>query len=215
MSGPQRAAAVTLAACAGAVDLLSLTSLGGAFAGIVTGNLVNIVYGICMGKWGPAASAAIAVLAFSVGALTWAWAWRGESRVLVAPLLAQLGLLLVLGFGWIAAEGRPGAVTGALLLATGAFALGGQSITALRVPAPTTYLTGGLTVALRDLARGTFNDRMAIPLQLIGLLSGAAAAGILIMAGSRLVAFLPALLVTLALLFHAEHLRRLRVGTSP
>jgi uncharacterized membrane protein YoaK (UPF0700 family) len=98
---------LTLAACAGAVDLLAFAALGGAFASIVTGNLVVTGYRLGTADASQAAAPAVAVGGYAAGVAAWQWPWLRRTGI-VAPLLAELAVLLVVAAGWWIAETRPG-----------------------------------------------------------------------------------------------------------
>lgn len=170
----------TLAACAGAVDLLALAGLGGAFAGVVTGNLVTAGYGVGTGNFRLIAPAGTAVAAFAVGVLAWARLWHERPRAVAGMLLAELALMVVVAAGWIRTEARPGPLTALILLAVAAIAMGGQSVAALRLQASTTYMTGTLVGALQDVVTGRAGRRRAALRQLVALVGGATAAAVLL-----------------------------------
>ncbi|ROO84555.1 uncharacterized membrane protein YoaK (UPF0700 family) [Actinocorallia herbida] len=203
-AGVARWAAAVLAACAGATDLLAVATLGGAFAGIVTGNFVNAAWGVTARDAARVVPAVVAVVAFAVGAAVWARVWRRPEGSLTWPLVCELCLLLVVGVGWLAAGGEPGPWASSALLALASAAMGGQSVTALRLPVVTTYMTGMLTVGVRDLVAGKA-DRGALVRQIGALALGAALGGCLLLLHSPLVAVLPAFLLACALALHLRH----------
>lgn len=181
-----------LAAAAGAVDVVALVALGGAFAGIVTGNLVTL------GAAGVELDAArltpigVAVGAFLLGVLTWARLWRARPQALTAPLLVEAAVLaaaLVLSLF----EAR----WPVLLLA--ALALGGQSVIGLRLANSTTYMTGVLTTAAHDLAAHADRRGALVALrQLLALVAGAVVAVLLLDVGRWAALAVPVVLVATA-----------------
>jgi len=181
-----------LAAAAGAVDVVALVALGGAFAGIVTGNLVTL------GAAGVELDAArltpigVAVGAFLLGVLTWARLWRARPQALTAPLLVEAAVLaaaLVLSLF----EAR----WPVLLLA--ALALGGQSVIGLRLANSTTYMTGVLTTAAHDLAAHADPRGALVALrQLLALVAGAVVAVLLLDVGRWAALAVPVVLVATA-----------------
>ncbi|HET6258490.1 DUF1275 family protein [Pseudonocardia sp.] len=185
-----------LAACAGAVDLLALAGLGGAFAGVITGNLVTAGYGIGTGDVELIAPTSVAVAGFTLGVLAWARLWRGRPRALVGPLLAELVLLIVVAAGWAATRAHPGTAVSLALLALAAIAMGGQSVAALRLQASTTYMTGTLVTVLQDVVTGRAGRRRQALRQLIALVAGAAAAAALLHTLPWAVPLLPIVLLT-------------------
>ncbi|WP_435156629.1 DUF1275 family protein [Amycolatopsis sacchari] len=185
--------ATALAACAGAVDLFALSELGGAFASVVTGNLVNTGFGLGTADVARIVPSVTAVAAFGVGVLAWTLVWR---RGLLGPLCAELVLLLGVLAWWVATGAAPGHAGALVLLALAAVAMGGQSIAALRLGAATTYLTGALTNALHDLVSGRAGSRRAAVRQLLALVLGAlAAAGLRTLSRTALPALPVALLL--------------------
>jgi uncharacterized membrane protein YoaK (UPF0700 family) len=88
---------VLLAATAGSVDLLALTDMGGAFASIITGNLVTVGFGT--GTPDRLVAVAVAVGGFAGGVLIWALFWRRRPGVVLGSLLAELALLGIVAIG--------------------------------------------------------------------------------------------------------------------
>jgi uncharacterized membrane protein YoaK (UPF0700 family) len=138
---------VLLASAAGAADTLAFFSLGGAFGGIVTGNLVTAGYGAATGHWALVRPTATAIAACVAGELAWAWLLR-LPRAATWLLLAELALFLSVFGIWLAAGSHPAGAVGLTALALVAAALGGQSMWALRIHQTTTYFTGMLTKAV-------------------------------------------------------------------
>lgn len=177
----QVASGVTvLAAVAGVVDLWAVTSLGGPFAGVVTGNLV--VAGGAAGRadasalWPPL----VAVLGFAVGAAVWSFAWRRHRSAIAWPLATELVVLVVLAAAWALTGTAPRGAAALALLGGAAVAMGAQSSTALRLGESTTYLTGTLTGAMVALVTGGPWTRVAGLRQLAALVAGAVAAAVLL-----------------------------------
>jgi uncharacterized membrane protein YoaK (UPF0700 family) len=159
-----------MAACAGVVDLWAVTSLGGAFAGVVTGNLVTV--GRAAGSLSPGDLVAplVAVLGFALGVAVWSSLFRRSVR---GALVTELGVLVLLAVLW------PLAVPGPVLLALGSMAMGGQSSIALRLGESTTYLTGTLTGAVAALVVDR-RGRWSALRQLGALVVGATVAAVLL-----------------------------------
>ncbi|GAB1819436.1 YoaK family protein [Herbidospora sp. RD11066] len=154
-----------LACCAGAVDLLTFKELGGAFAGIITGNVVTAASGQFL-------TALTAVGGFGAGAYAWSVTFRSKRT---AGLLAELVLLVIVAIGWIVTGTRPDLSGQLVLLALAAIAMGGQSAMMLGLRPNTTYMTGVLTTSLHDLATGR-RDTFVVALRQIGALAAGAAA---------------------------------------
>ncbi len=174
--GGRRVTPLSLAACAGVVDLVAFAGLGGAFASIVTGNLVVVGLGIGTADDHVFAAPAVAVAGYSAGV---AWAQATPRWPWPTHLIVELALLGALAAGWAATDSRPGRTTSLLLLATAGVAMGTQSVVAHRMHEATTYLTGTLTGALHDLVAGQVGRRAAALGQLAGLTAGAAVAAVL------------------------------------
>src|SRR6185312_5099248 len=128
-------AALLLAATAGVVDLVALLVLGGAFAGVITGNMVVVGLSAATGDGGRLLAVGVAVVGFAVGVAAWSLVWRRRPGALVGPLLAEAGVLVAVVLTWIASGGAPPAV----VLGPAAVALGGQSVVGLRLGASTNY----------------------------------------------------------------------------
>ena len=210
--GVARVAAATtlLAGASGVVDLWAVTSLGGPFAGVVTGNLVTVGgaagRGDATALWPPL----IAVLGFALGAAAWAFAWRRLPAAVARPLVAELVLLAALAVAWVVTGTAPQGATVLVLLGVAAVAMGAQSSTALRLGESTTYLTGTLTGATVALVTGGSRRRVAGLRQLAALVVGAAAAAVLLAVLRWSVPVLAVLLVAVSLAVlgrpaHAPH----------
>ncbi|GAA4863156.1 DUF1275 family protein [Actinomycetospora straminea] len=172
-------AATLLAGVAGVVDLWAVTSLGGPFAGVVTGNLVTAGGAAGRGDLGALWPPALAVLGFAVGVVVWSLAWRRHPASVARPLLAELVVLVALAVAWVlAGAGPPGVVL--VLLIAASLAMGAQSATALRLGESTTYLTGTLTGGLATLVAGGSRGRVLALRQLGALVVGAAVAAVLL-----------------------------------
>lgn len=196
-------ASVALAATSGAVDMLALADLGGAFASVVTGNLVTTGFGLGTADLNRIVPSAVAVGAFGIGVVAVTFVWR---RSLLGPLAAELVLLLGVLAGWLATGTHPATPVALVLLALAALAMGGQSVAALRLGAATTYLTGALTNALHDLVSGKAGGRRAAARQLLALVLGALAAAALRGVARWAVPILPVVSLTTAIV--AARLRR-------
>ncbi len=159
----QRAAlAVVLTAVAGAVDALSITSLGHVFTGIMTGNIVLLGVAAGQGAAAETSRSGVAFAGFVAGLFAGyqlAHPAAPVARWLRAGVALAFGieLLLVAAFFvvWLAAGGHP---AGGLLFAAislSAVAMGIQSATATRLAVTgisTTYVTGTLNALMGSLA---------------------------------------------------------------
>jgi uncharacterized membrane protein YoaK (UPF0700 family) len=149
---------VVLSAAAGCLDVLCVTRLGGAFASIVTGNLVQLGRAIVTVDGSLAAAGTAAVGGYAVGVAAGTVAlrragtgWRPRtSLVLAGEFLLLAGVVAA----WRATGAQPGHTTATLLLGLAGAAMGVQSAVTISSGvrgASTTYLTGTLTDAVRVL----------------------------------------------------------------
>jgi uncharacterized membrane protein YoaK (UPF0700 family) len=167
-------ASTLLAAVAGVVDLWAVTSLGGPFAGVVTGNLVTL--GAAAGRgdtralWPPL----VAVAGFAVGVAVWSLAGRARPHAVGRLLVAELVVLAALAVAWVLSVPTP------VLLAGASLAMGAQSSAALRLGESTTYLTGTLTGGIAAAVAGGPPGRVAALRQLVALVAGAVVAVVLL-----------------------------------
>jgi uncharacterized membrane protein YoaK (UPF0700 family) len=189
-----------LALAAGVVDLWAVTSLGGPFAGVVTGNLV--VAGGATGR-GDASAAwppLVAVLGFAVGVAAWSLAWRRHPDAVSGPLAAELVVLVAVAAAWTGSGAAPSPAQMLAMLGAAAAAMGAQSSTALRLGESTTYLTGTLTGGVVALVTGGPRARVTALRQLAAVAVGAAAAALLLGVARPWVPALAVVLVVSALL---------------
>lgn len=198
---------IALAACAGASDLLAVLTHGGAFASVITGNLVlvgaELVAGVGLGMLAPAT----AVGGFAIGVTLWSLLGRSRPQTVVGLLVVELVLLVGYAVGWLVTSGRPDMVAGTVMLAVVAAAMGGQSVVSLRMHAFTTYFTGALTSAVQHLVARTPEQRLAGVRQLAALVVGAGIAGLLLRYLRWSAPLLPPLLLTAAIVGRLWHLR--------
>jgi uncharacterized membrane protein YoaK (UPF0700 family) len=152
---------VGLAAAAGCLDAVCVTRLGGVFASVITGNLVQLGRAVAAVDGWMAAGATTAVGCYAagvavgtVGLRRCAAGWRRRASAVVA---GEAVLLAGVAVGWLAADARPGRCTALLLLGAAAAAMGVQSVVTISSGvrgASTTYLTGTLT----DMVRAVIAD---------------------------------------------------------
>src|SRR5262249_16346508 len=176
---PSAVIAVLLAACAGSVDTLAFFGVGRAFAGIVTGNVVTVGYGLANGSGELVRPALTATVGCIVGETVCSVFLRRGLRPTV--VLAAEFVLLVCAFGiWLGADAHPHGSTSLVLLGLLSFSLGAQSMWALRIHQTTTYFTGMLTNAI-DAASGSSWAKIRVSLrQLAALIAGALAGGLML-----------------------------------
>lgn len=203
---------VLLTAAAGAVNVVSLTGLGGVPASIMTANLVVAGLSITRHEGAPAWHAGVALAGFIVAVfltarLLRAWdehakvatersVWPRPAAVVIA---AEALALAAVAVAWGLADGRPAGAGQLTLCGVAAFAMGGQSaaVRALGVTdVSTTFFTGTLTDAVRGLAGPGPARWSRAASGLVALVAGAAAEGALLTYGQpRLGPLLPLVLV--------------------
>ncbi|MEJ8279750.1 YoaK family protein [Pseudonocardia spirodelae] len=196
-----------LAACAGVVDVWAVVALGGAFAGVVTGNLVTAGYAVAAGDPGGLLPPAVAVAGFVTGVGLWSLLRRWWPHAVTGPLAAEAAVLAALAVLWPL---LPGAATA--LLAAAAVAMGAQSSVAQLLGQSTTYMTGTLTGAVADLAAGD-GRRLSALRQLGAIVLGAVAGGLALQHLPAVVPALAAVLAGAAVVVHAAGRRD--SGTAP
>jgi uncharacterized membrane protein YoaK (UPF0700 family) len=178
------AVATVLTFGTGAMDVTTLTHLGGVFASVMTGNLA--LTGLALAHWDATLLTHTAMgltgYALGVAAGTWITGRHGSHgalwpRSVNAVLAVQLGVLLGLTLGWEATGAVPtgAAQLGLLAAAAAAMGLQGAAMRGLGVTVTTTYLTGTLTAVIAAVTRSPHvgSDRAAIA-ALIAAIGGAA-----------------------------------------
>jgi uncharacterized membrane protein YoaK (UPF0700 family) len=160
----RRAAArllVVLAAASGCLDVFCVTRLGGFFASVITGNLVQFGRAVATADTKLVAGGAMAVGGFALGVagstVYLGRAGPGWDRRTGVAATAEAVLLIGVAAGWHATAARPGYAAGLALLGASSAASGIQSVVTINSGirgASTTYLTGSLT----DVVRGVLLD---------------------------------------------------------
>ncbi|RVX45506.1 uncharacterized membrane protein YoaK (UPF0700 family) [Nonomuraea polychroma] len=194
---------VVLAAAAGCLDAVCVTRLGGAFASVVTGNLVQLGRGVATLDGALSAGVTTAVAGYALGVaagsagLGSGAGWRRRACLIA---VAELALLACVCAGWLAIDGQPNTNAAVLLLAPASAAMGVQSALTISSGVPgasTTYLTGTLTGLMRT-RTGTPRRRAAVAGdvgRLAALLCGAIIGALLLRVAPLWAPALPVLLV--------------------
>jgi uncharacterized membrane protein YoaK (UPF0700 family) len=145
-----------LSVAAGCLDLVCLTRLGGIFASVITGNLVQLGRAIATADGWLLVGAMTAVGGYALGVAAGAFALRrcaaGWRRRTSRVLAVEVILLLGVAAGWLATGAHPGRATASVLLGVAGAAMGVQSAVTISSGvrgASTTYLTGTLTSVVR------------------------------------------------------------------
>jgi uncharacterized membrane protein YoaK (UPF0700 family) len=196
---------VVLSAAAGCLDVLCVTRLGGVFASVITGNLVQLGRAMATvdGRLAAGGSAAVGGYALGVAAGTVALrgaggtGWRRRTSLVVA---GETILLTCVAAAWPATGVQPGRGTAPLLLGVAAMAMGAQSAVTISSGvrgASTTYLTGTLTDAVRALAGDPHRIAPVAgsAVRLAALLCGAAVGALVLQVMPRWAPALPVALV--------------------
>jgi uncharacterized membrane protein YoaK (UPF0700 family) len=195
---------VVLSAAAGCLDVLCVTRLGGVFASVVTGNLVQLGRAMVTvdGRLAAGGSVAIGGYALGVAAGTLALrrdgtGWRRRTSLVLA---GEVVLLAGVAAGWPATGMQPESSIAPLLLGPAATAMGIQSAVTLSSGvrgASTTYLTGTVTEAVRALVGDPHRiAAVAGPVvRLAALLCGAAVGALVLRFAPLYAPALPAALV--------------------
>lgn len=189
---------VALAACAGASELLAVLTHGGAFAGIVTGNVVLVGAEGVTGEALDMLAPATAVGGFVIGVAVWHAVWRSRPQAVPSLLAAELVLLLGYAVAWLATTGQPSTLVGTAMLLVVATAMGAQSVASVRMRTYTTYLTGALTAAVQDLVARAPQRRITGLRQIGALVAGAAATAFALQHLHWSAPLLPSLLLAVA-----------------
>ena len=207
-----------LATVAGAVDVLCISRLGGAFASVVTGNTVVVGASIARRDLPQLGAAATAIAAYGAGVVFGSLITRSARDPAPWPLpttvvcAVELVALAVLAGVWLVLTGQPTGAWQYVALAAAAVAMGLQTAAFGLVAVSgvtTTYFTGTLTGLLSGLVhKGEFNGAAA--LALVALLVGALGAGALLVEFPRFAALLPVALLVLILLAGVVARRRAR-----
>jgi uncharacterized membrane protein YoaK (UPF0700 family) len=150
---------VVLAAAAGCVDIMAMSRLGGPFASVVTGNVIQLGRSLAIPNRQLAVSTSTSVASYAAGVAMGTVALRGSKPGwrLRTSVVASFELFLLVGVlvGWLLTDGSPGTGQAIALLVLAAAAMGVQSAVTLSTgvhDASTTYMTGTLTNFMRAVA---------------------------------------------------------------
>lgn len=174
----------------GALDVATLTHLGGVFASVMTGNFALTGLALSRSDGALLTHTTVGLAGYVIGVavgsrITGA---RGSTaplwpRSVTVTLAVQLGVLIGLAVGWELTGGAPSGIAQLALLSAAAAAMGlqGAAMRGLGVTVTTTYLTGTLTGVIAALTGSsrTRTDRAAIA-ALTAAVGGAAGAGLVL-----------------------------------
>ena len=180
---------VALAALSGFTDAIGFLHLGGAFASVMTGNIVLFGLSVSTGATSAVIRTAAAIASFIAGAVIGArvaGAPQADDQVWPRQVSHALGLELVvfLGYGaiWLSSGSDPRGGVATTALCFSAIALGLQSAAIQRFGVrnlSTTYFTGTLTTLVIELAHTGRVRESARNLRLLAALVSGAAIGAL------------------------------------
>ena len=210
-TGRRNALVVLLTAAAGATNVLSLTTLGGVPASIMTANLVLAGLSITHheGALGWHAGAALAGFAVAVFLTSRLFRARDKDaadakrsvrpRPVTVAIAAEVPPLIGVAVAWGLTAGRPTGATQLTLCTVAAFVMGIQSAAVRELGVTglsSTFFTGTLTDTVRDLTGPGPLRWSSGASGLVALVAGAAAEGAVLTYGQqRLGPLLPLVLV--------------------
>jgi uncharacterized membrane protein YoaK (UPF0700 family) len=170
----------------GVVDAVSYLGIGHVFTANMTGNIVFLGFGIAGSGGLPVVAPVISLAAFLIGATAGgvlATRLANEhNRHLASALAIEVSIVLAAAAIAAALDIRPNAVSGDLLIALLALAMGVRNATVRRIAVPdltTTVLTMTLTALAADsplaggAGKGTARRTSAVTAMLLGALAGA------------------------------------------
>lgn len=208
------AAALTLGA--GAMDVVSVTRLGGVFSSVMTGNLVLLGLAAARPSGELAVHTALACAGYATGAALGTWI-AGSPRpheqtwpvAVTLTLLVELAVMGAFSAGWELAHAQPTGGPQLALLAVATLGMGLQSaaVRGLGTTVSTTYLTGTLTGVVASLVaqqQSRHIDRRGVTV-LIAVAVGAAVGGVLILTAPAVLPALPLATLTVVIAAAAYH----------
>jgi uncharacterized membrane protein YoaK (UPF0700 family) len=211
-----------LAAAAGCLDAVCVTRLGGVFASVITGNLIQLGRAVATvdGRLAADATAAVGSYALGVAAGTVSLrrcraGWRWRTSIVAA---AEAVLLTGVAAGWLATGAHPGRSSGLLILGLAAAAMGVQSTVTISSGvrgASTTYLTGTLTSVVSTVVTDPHRFAAAAggAARLAALLCGAIVGALVLRVATLWALALPAALVTAVVVVAAAMTRHRMEGS--
>jgi uncharacterized membrane protein YoaK (UPF0700 family) len=211
---PLTVLAAALAFGTGAMDVASVTRLGGVFSSVMTGNLVLLGLAAARPSGELATHTALAFAGYVTGAALGTWiAGSPRPREQTWPIAVTMTLVVELavmgGFsaGWEPAHAQPTGGPQLLVVATLGMGLQSAAVRGLGTTVSTTYLTGTLTGVVASLVAKQrsrhLNHRGVAVLTAVAL--GAAAGGVLILTAPAVLPALPLATLTVVIATAAYH----------
>jgi uncharacterized membrane protein YoaK (UPF0700 family) len=202
----------------GAMDVASITRLGGVFSSVMTGNLVLLGLAAARLSGELAAHTVLAFAGYVIGAAVGTWI-AGPPRpreqtwpvAVTLTLVVELAVLGVFSTGWELTHGQPTGGPQLVLVVVATLGMGLQSaaVRGLGTSVSTTYLTGTLTGVVASLVA---KQRRHIDYRGVAVLTavvvGAAVGGVLILTAPAVLPALPLATLTgvvAAAAYHHTH----------
>ncbi|MDT7715012.1 MAG: hypothetical protein QOH09_1004 [Pseudonocardiales bacterium] len=218
---PRRNVPLTVLAAAltfgtGAMDVASVTRLGGVFSSVMTGNLVLLGLAAARTSGELAAHTALAFAGYVTGAALGTWI-AGPPRpreqtwpvAVTLALVVELAVMGVFSAGWELTGAQPTGGPQLALLAVATLGMGLQSaaVRGLGATVSTTYLTGTLTGVVASLVAKQpsrhFDHRSVAVLTAVAV--GAVVGGVLIVTAPAVLPALPLATLTVVIAAAAYH----------
>lgn len=200
----------------GAMDVASITRLGGVFSSVMTGNLVLLGLAAARPSGELAVHSALAFAGYVTGAAFGTWI-VGSPRpreqtwpvAVTLTLVVELAVMGAFSAGWEFTHAQPTGGPQLVLLALATLGMGLQSaaVRGLGTAVSTTYLTGTLTGVIASLVakrRSRHLDRRGVAV-LTAVAVGAAVGGVLILTAPAVLPALPLATLTVVIAAAAYH----------
>ena len=213
---PLTVLAVALTFGTGAMDVASITRLGGVFSSVMTGNLVLLGLAAARPSGDLAAHTALAFAGYVTGAALGTWI-AGPPRpreetwpvAVTLTLVVELAVMGAFSAGWELTHGQPNGAPQLMLIVVATLGMGLQSaaVRGLGTTVSTTYLTGTLTGVVASLVatqRPRHLDHRGVAV-LTALAVGAAVGGVLLLTAPAALPALPLATLTVVIATAAYH----------
>ncbi|MDT7594792.1 MAG: hypothetical protein QOJ06_338 [Pseudonocardiales bacterium] len=213
---PLTVLAATLTFATGAMDVASITQLGGVFSSVMTGNLVLLGLAAARPSGELAAHTALAFAGYVTGAALGTWI-AGSPRTheqtwpvaVTVTLVVELAVMGAFSAGWELTHGQPTGGPQLVLIVVATLGMGLQSaaVRGLGTTLSTTYLTGTLTGVVASLVAKQRSRRLDYrgTAVLTALVVGAAVGGVLIFTAPAALPALPLAALTVVIATATYH----------
>ena len=213
---PLTVLAVALTFGTGAMDVASITRLGGVFSSVMTGNLVLLGLAAARPSGDLAAHTALAFAGYVTGAAL-GTRIAGPPRpreetwpvAVTLTLVVELAVMGAFSAGWELTHGQPNGTAQLVLIVVATLGMGLQSaaVRGLGTTVSTTYLTGTLTGVVASLVatqRPRHLDHRGVAV-ITALAVGAAVGGVLLLTAPAALPALPLATLTVVIATAAYH----------